>query len=49
MTTAQERKKNDMANRQDKIGVVWDFNGTILDDVQIGLDAVNVLLEPCFL
>jgi len=34
-----------MANRQDKIGVVWDFNGTILDDVQIGLDAVNVLLE----
>ena len=34
-----------MKNRQDKISVVWDFNGTILDDVKTGLDAVNVLLE----
>ena len=25
--------------------VVWDFNGTILDDVRIGIDSVNVLLE----
>ena len=25
--------------------VLWDFNGTILDDVQIGIDAVNVLLR----
>lgn len=25
--------------------VIWDFNGTILDDVQIGMDSLNVLLE----
>lgn len=25
--------------------VIWDFNGTILNDIQIGIDAVNVLLE----
>lgn len=25
--------------------IVWDFNGTILDDVQTGIDCVNVLLE----
>lgn len=25
--------------------VIWDFNGTILDDVQIGIDSVNVLLR----
>lgn len=25
--------------------ILWDFNGTILDDVQIGIDAVNVLLR----
>ena len=24
--------------------VIWDFNGTIIDDVQTGIDAVNVLL-----
>ncbi len=24
--------------------IIWDFNGTILDDVQTGIDAVNVLL-----
>ena len=25
--------------------VIWDFNGTIFDDVQIGMDSLNVLLE----
>lgn len=25
--------------------VAWDFNGTIMDDVKIGIDSVNVLLE----
>ena len=25
--------------------IVWDFNGTILNDVQTGIDAVNVLLD----
>lgn len=25
--------------------ILWDFNGTLLDDVQIGIDSVNVLLE----
>ncbi len=25
--------------------IVWDFNGTILDDVIIGIDSVNVLLK----
>ncbi len=25
--------------------IIWDFNGTILDDVQTGIDAVNVLLK----
>ena len=25
--------------------IVWDFNGTILDDVQICIDSVNMLLE----
>ena len=25
--------------------VIWDFNGTILDDVQIGIDSINVLLK----
>ena len=25
--------------------IIWDFNGTILNDVQIGIDAVNVLLK----
>ena len=25
--------------------VVWDFNGTIMDDVEIGIESVNVLLE----
>ena len=24
--------------------IIWDFNGTILDDLQIGIDAVNVML-----
>ncbi len=25
--------------------IIWDFNGTILNDVETGIDAVNVLLE----
>lgn len=25
--------------------IIWDFNGTILNDIQTGIDAVNVLLE----
>lgn len=25
--------------------LIWDFNGTILDDVKTGIDSVNVLLE----
>lgn len=25
--------------------IVWDFNGTILDDVQTGIDSINVLLS----
>ena len=25
--------------------IIWDFNGTILNDVQIGIDSVNVLLR----
>lgn len=25
--------------------IVWDFNGTLLDDIQAGIDAVNVMLE----
>ena len=24
--------------------VIWDFNGTVLDDVQIGIDSVNIML-----
>ena len=25
--------------------ILWDFNGTLLDDVQVGIDSVNVLLQ----
>ena len=25
--------------------VIWDFNGTILDDVTLGIDCVNIMLE----
>lgn len=25
--------------------IIWDFNGTILDDVQVGIDSADVLLE----
>lgn len=25
--------------------ILWDFNGTILDDVQTGIDCVNTLLK----
>ena len=26
--------------------VLWDFNGTLLDDVGIGMDSINALLRP---
>ena len=26
--------------------VIWDFNGTILDDVQVGIDSINEMLIP---
>lgn len=26
--------------------IIWDFNGTILDDVQLGIDCVNRMLAP---
>lgn len=25
--------------------IIWDFNGTVLDDVEIGMDSLNVLLK----
>ena len=25
--------------------ILWDFNGTILDDVSVGINAINVLLK----
>ena len=25
--------------------IIWDFNGTILDDVSVGIDAINVMLS----
>ena len=25
--------------------ILWDFNGTVLDDVQIGIDSINALLQ----
>lgn len=25
--------------------VIWDFNGTVCDDVQIGIDCINIVLE----
>lgn len=27
--------------------LIWDFNGTILDDVEIGIESANVLLKDC--
>ena len=26
---------------------IWDFNGTILDDVELGMNSVNILLRQC--
>ncbi len=34
-----------MRNTEKYTHVVWDFNGTILDDVRLGIDCVNVMLE----
>ena len=33
--------KNDMEYKN----VVWDWNGTLLDDVKISVDTINVMLE----
>lgn len=33
-----------MQNRRNYTHVIWDFNGTILDDVQLGIDCVNTML-----
>lgn len=27
--------------------LIWDFNGTVLDDVDVGFEAANALLETC--
>lgn len=27
--------------------LIWDFNGTVLDDVEIGIESANALLEKC--
>lgn len=27
--------------------LIWDFNGTVLDDVEIGIDSANALLKKC--
>ena len=34
-----------MSNRKKYTHVVWDFNGTILNDVRLGIDCVNIMLE----
>ena len=33
--------KNDLEYKN----VVWDWNGTLLDDVKISVDTINVMLE----
>lgn len=34
-----------MNNRYRYEGIIWDFNGTLLDDVTICLDSINALLQ----
>lgn len=34
-----------MQNKHNYTHVVWDFNGTVLDDVRLGIDCVNTMLE----
>lgn len=34
-----------LRNRGDYTHIVWDFNGTLLDDIRLGIDSVNVMLE----
>ena len=34
-----------MNDRKTYTHVVWDFNGTILNDVRHGIDCVNTMLE----
>lgn len=33
-----------MQNRKSYTHVIWDFNGTVLDDVRLGIDCVNTML-----
>lgn len=33
-----------MENRKNYTHVIWDFNGTVLDDVRLGIDCVNTML-----
>lgn len=46
----QNRHKTNDMKIQDKSSrythLIWDFNGTILDDVQLGIDSVNAMLAP---
>lgn len=39
-----EREKNVKENKK-YTHIIWDFNGTILDDIQLGIDCVNVMLK----
>ena len=34
-----------LRNRGDYTHIIWDFNGTLLDDIRLGIDSVNVMLE----
>ena len=34
-----------LRNRGNYTHIIWDFNGTILDDIRLGIDSVNVMLE----
>ena len=38
-------KEKPMNHTKTYTHVVWDFNGTVLDDVQLGIDCVNEMLE----
>lgn len=39
------KQKYQTMNKQRPDYIIWDFNGTILDDVQTGIDSVNLLLR----
>ena len=34
-----------LGNRGDHTHIIWDFNGTLLDDIRLGIDSVNTMLE----